>query len=429
MLAHSAGTTWSFEPLQLVALALGAALYAKRARTLARRGTPVAWWRPALFGLGIALIAVSLVSPVAELGETESFAFHMVQHLLLGDLGPLCIVAGLTGPILRPLLSVRAIRALRFLAHPLVALPLWTLNLLLWHLPFFWEAALRNEAVHALEHVSFFTAGALMWAAVIEVLPGPEWFGTAAKMGYVVVVRIVSTILGNVFVWAGTPFYGIYEDAHRPFGLSAEADQGIAGGIMMIEGSLVTIGVLAWLFLRLAQEGELRQELLERGLDPRSVRRAVRYGRGKELSQVALTLYDPPGLEQRDSSLRTRGLKGERMATPPEQTSRPAYGYTAGSTLDLARLPIPGNAEFLIYVVVMIVFGLIALIDDHVSAGQVRLGRDLDHGRLLHQPRARKGDPRPRAVSLQVSWRASLGPSGRLSARGESWPSAVIDGR
>jgi len=287
VLAHSAGTTWSFEPLQLVPLAIGAALYAKRARTLARRGTPVAWWRPAIFGLGIALIAISLVSPVAELGETESFAFHMVQHLLLGDLGPLCIVAGLTGPILQPLLSVRAIRALRFLAHPLVALPLWTLNLLLWHLPFFWEAALRHDAVHALEHVSFFTAGALMWAAVIEVLPGPEWFGTGAKMGYVVVVRIVSTILGNVLVWAGTPFYGIYEDAHRPFGLSAEADQGIAGGIMMIEGSLVTIGVLAWLFLRLAQEGELRQELLERGLDPRAVRRAVRYGRGQELSRTS----------------------------------------------------------------------------------------------------------------------------------------------
>jgi cytochrome c oxidase assembly factor CtaG len=299
VLAHSAGTTWSFEPLQLAALALGAALYAKRARTLARRGTPVAWWRPALFGLGIALIAISLVSPVAELGATESFAFHMVQHLLLGDLGPLFIVAGLTGPILRPLLSVRAIRALRFLAHPLVALPLWTLNLLLWHLPFFWEAALRNEVVHALEHVSFFTAGALMWGAVIEVLPGPEWFGTAAKMGYVVVVRIVSTILGNVFVWAGTPFYGIYENAHRPFGLSAAADQGVAGGIMMIEGSLVTIGVLAWLFLRLAQEGELRQELLERGLDPRSVRRAVRYGRGEDLSRTSRTLYDPPGLEQR----------------------------------------------------------------------------------------------------------------------------------
>ena len=50
---------------------------------------------------------------------------------------------------------------------------------------------------------------------------------------------------------------------------------------MMIEGSVVTILALAWLFLRLAEEGELRQQLLERGLDPRAVRRAVRYGRGE----------------------------------------------------------------------------------------------------------------------------------------------------
>ncbi len=284
LLAHSASTTWSFEPLQLVPLALGALLYWKRARTLARRGTPVAEWRYFLFSLGIALVVVALVSPIATLGEEESFAFHMVQHLLLGDIAPLCIVAGLTGPLLRPLLSVRAVRALRVLAHPLVALPLWTVNLFLWHIPYFWEAALRHQAVHALEHLCFFTAGAIMWAAVVELLPGPEWFGTGAKMGYVLAVRAVSTVLGNVLVWAGTPFYSFYEDATRPWGLSAAADQGIAGGVMMIEGSLVTIGALAWLFLRLAAEGELRQQLLERGFDPRAVRRAVRYGRGEELA-------------------------------------------------------------------------------------------------------------------------------------------------
>ena len=55
---------------------------------------------------------------------------------------------------------------------------------------------------------------------------------------------------------------------------------------MMIEGSLVTIIALAWLFLRLAAEGELRQRLLESGLDPRAVRRAVRYGRAQELEQA-----------------------------------------------------------------------------------------------------------------------------------------------
>ena len=52
---------------------------------------------------------------------------------------------------------------------------------------------------------------------------------------------------------------------------------------MMLEGSLVTIVAIAWLFLRMAQEGEIRQELIERGVDERTARRAVRYRRWQEL--------------------------------------------------------------------------------------------------------------------------------------------------
>ena len=55
------------------------------------------------------------------------------------------------------------------------------------------------------------------------------------------------------------------------------------------------------------------------------------------------------------------------MATPPEQSSRPSYGYQPGTTLDFARLPIPGNAEFLVYVIVLIVLALVAKFDDQVS--------------------------------------------------------------
>lgn len=242
--------------------------------------------RIAAFGLGLALVLLALASPIERYGE-ELFVFHMIQHVLLGDLAPLAFVLGLSGPLLRPLLAIGAVARLRFLAHPLVALPLWTANLYVWHLSALYEGALRHDAVHALQHVLFFSCGALMWAAVVEVLPGPAWFGTGAKFGYVLAVRLLETVLGNVFLWAGRPFYRIYEDGSVPFGLSPLRDQGLAGTVMMIEGSLVTIGALAWLFLRLAREGELRQELLERGLDPRAVRRAVRYGRGHELSGSA----------------------------------------------------------------------------------------------------------------------------------------------
>jgi putative membrane protein len=275
---------WSLEPLQLGPLGVVAVAYAVRARTLARRGAPVPRARVASFALGLVLAALALASPVAALGEERLFSAHMVQHVVLGDLAALAVVAGLTGPLLRPLLALRPIGALRALAHPLVALPLWTANLLVWHLPVVYEAALRHDAVHALEHVCFFGFGALMWAPVVEVLPGPIWFGTGAKVGYIVVVRLIETALGNVFLWAGSVFYDTYAVAERTWGISPLADQGIAGGVMMVEGSLVTLAALAWLFLRLWSEGERRQELLERGLDPRLVHRAVRYGRADDLS-------------------------------------------------------------------------------------------------------------------------------------------------
>jgi hypothetical protein len=56
------------------------------------------------------------------------------------------------------------------------------------------------------------------------------------------------------------------------------------------------------------------------------------------------------------------------MATPPEQTSRPSYGYQPGTTLDFARLPIPGNAEFAVYVIVLFILALVAIFDNQVSA-------------------------------------------------------------
>ena len=277
-------TSWTWDPAQLLLIAAAAFLYYRRAHTLAVRGTPVPVWRRLVFALGLLLAFLAVASPIHELGEKEFFFVHMLQHILLGDLAPLCMVAGLTGPILRPVLAIPLFQRLRFLAHPLVAFPIWAVNLLLWHLPFAYQGALHHDAVHAVQHMLFFSCGCLMWAPVVEVLPGPEWFGTGMKLGYIAAVRIVETILGNIFVWSGGVFYHYYQHPAERWGISAHADQGIAGGLMMIEGSIVTICALAWLFLRLGRESELHQQLLEEGVDPRAAGRAVRYGRGRELS-------------------------------------------------------------------------------------------------------------------------------------------------
>ena len=274
-------TPWSFEPLQIVPTVVVAALYLRRARTLARRGQPVPRWRQVSFWTGIGLVVVALNSPVDSLGEEHFFFMHMLQHVIIGDLAPLCFVVGMTGPILRPVLALPTVDRLRVLTHPLVALPVWAVNLYIWHIPYLYDAALHHNAVHALEHFLFFTCGSLMWAPVVETLPAPEWFGTGMKLGYIALVRVIETILGNVFIWSSSVFYPWYVHAHPKWGIGAVHDQNLAGAVMMIEGSFVTLGALVWLFLRLAAEGELRQQLIEQGFDATQVARAVRYGRAR----------------------------------------------------------------------------------------------------------------------------------------------------
>src|SRR5262249_25275236 len=116
-------TSWTFDPIVLAGIGLLGVLYYRRVRILGRRGTPVDAWRQWVYGLGLALLFFVLVSPLHEFGERQFLFAHMAQHVIIGDLAPLAIVAGLTGPVLRPLLAFHWINRLRVLAHPLIAFP------------------------------------------------------------------------------------------------------------------------------------------------------------------------------------------------------------------------------------------------------------------------------------------------------------------
>jgi len=263
----------------LPALLLVGALYAIRARTLRRQDRPVPGWRVACFAAGLVLIGAASVG----LGDAagDRLLVHMAEHLVVGDLASLLLVLGLTGPLLAPVLRLKAIDRLRILTQPAVALPLWAVNLYLWHVPAVHEAALDSEALHALQHGLFIALGANVWMPLFGPLPRPVWFGTVAKLGYIIAVRLIGAVLGNVLTWSGTIFFPAYG---RPL-----SDQGAAGLLMMVEGSLLTIGLFAWLFLDAARQADRKQELLDwaqaRGiaLDERRAARAVAAGREQDL--------------------------------------------------------------------------------------------------------------------------------------------------
>jgi putative membrane protein len=250
------------EPLQLAPVLAAGALYAVRARTLAARGRPVRAWRQVCWYGGLALAALALASPLAHVAE-ELFVAHMAEHLLIADLAALLLVLGLTGPLLQPVLRLPAVGRLRALAHPVPAFALWAADLALWHLPAVHEAAVRLEALHAVQHLLLVGLGVNMWLALLGPLPKPAWFGNLARLVYVLAVRLVGTVLANVFLWAQLPLYDVYAPGWRSWRIDGAGDQVLAGSLMMVEGSVLTLCLFGWLFLRSAREGDERQALLE----------------------------------------------------------------------------------------------------------------------------------------------------------------------
>jgi cytochrome c oxidase assembly factor CtaG len=277
-------------PLLLIAVAFA---YAKRVQTLAARGKPVNVWRQVSFGAGIVVLLGSDLPPLSTVAE-EIVVAHMVQHLLVGDLAGLLIALGLTGPILQPLLARRPFSVLRELGNPLVALPVWALNLYIWHLSFLYDGVLSSPLLHFAQHACFFTFGLAMWLPLVGPLPKPAWFGDGAMLVYIVVVRLLEAVLANVLIWSGTVLYPDYAPGEAKWEIGPLADQGAAGNVMMIWTGAVTLGLFTWIFFRAANRSAEKQELLELAdahgfdLDPGRAARAVAAGQGERLRERIL---------------------------------------------------------------------------------------------------------------------------------------------
>jgi cytochrome c oxidase assembly factor CtaG len=253
----------------------------------------VALWRQLCFAAGLLLLLVADLPPLATVAE-ELVVAHMAQHLLIADLVGLLVALGLTGPLLQPLLARRPFSWLRVLGNPLVALPLWALNLYLWHLGALYQGVLTSPLLHFAQHAGFFTFGLAMWLPLIGPLPKPAWFNDAAKLGYIVLVRMLEAVLANVMIWSGAVLYPDYAPGEAKWGIGPLADQGAAGNLMMIWTGTVTLALFTWLFFRAAGRSTETQELIELAeshgydLDPNRAGRAVAAGQADRLRERIL---------------------------------------------------------------------------------------------------------------------------------------------
>ncbi len=242
--AHLLAIAWSPDPSVIGGCA---ALLVAYGAWLRRALTP----RAITFATGVVVLVITLISPIDRLGELYLFSVHMVQHMLLILVVPPLLLWGLPVAATRGLLRVPVIDRLeRTIGRPKVTLPLKILALYAWHVPALYDLALRNEQVHALEHLIFLVTATMFWWPVLTPLRERRIKPQAAMM-YLIGAMAAIALLGMAITLAPTVLYPFYSHPPDPYGalhlvrqgwgISALADQQIGGLLMWIGGGIFYI--------------------------------------------------------------------------------------------------------------------------------------------------------------------------------------------
>jgi cytochrome c oxidase assembly factor CtaG len=230
---------WSLHPEATLGVAVLVAGY-----VVATRRWPAPAWRIGCFAAGAALLLATAVTPLEAL-QFHLLSMHLLQNVVLAEWAPALVVLGLPAGLVTTLAERRVVRVL---THPAVALPLWLAVYFTWHVPPLYDAALEHPStlLH-LEHLTYFATGCFFWWSVLRDEAG---FSLGARAGYVVAAFVLASPLGLLLTLLPEPVYGFYEAAPGLWGLSALADQQIAGVTMAAEQAVVFFVVFGVLFAR-----------------------------------------------------------------------------------------------------------------------------------------------------------------------------------
>lgn len=243
---------WNFEPSILIGLAVLTGTYLWLTGPFARsRGvagaTPLERNR---FFLALVFLILAVVSPIDTL-SLVSLSMHMVQHLLMIVVIPPLLILSLPPEVGSLFLRNASVRALfQFILHPLAVFLIFNVIFVGWHLPPNYDLAVRDQGVHILEHVMFIVGAVLSWWPVFSHQPELPRSTPGVLMLFLFFMSLPPTIIGALLTFAGYVIYPAYEAVARPWGMSAQADQELAGLLMWLPGGLVYFAVLTVVFFR-----------------------------------------------------------------------------------------------------------------------------------------------------------------------------------
>ena len=246
---------WQVNLGVVLALTLSAAVYLWGVRRTSRRGArPASGWpvlRTVAFLAGLAAVAVALESGLDGYG-TWLLSIHMVGHLMLMLVAAPLLLEG--APITlafrtlpressRWLAGALHGRTARGLSHPGVGLLALGTAVLVTHLTPVFGWALEHPLVHVLEHALYLLGGLLFWAVLIAPGPPVRRLGGLGQFLYLSVGMPLMSVVGIVLEADPTVRYQQYLAPARHLGISALADQRLAG-VLMLMADAVAMGVI-----------------------------------------------------------------------------------------------------------------------------------------------------------------------------------------
>jgi cytochrome c oxidase assembly factor CtaG len=227
-------------------------------------------WRLASFIAGIATLFVAVASPLEEFDE-QLLQVHMTQHLLLMLVAPVLLLGGapaivfvramppavaklLIGPAMR---SSAVRRMFAWMTEPIVCWLAFSIVFWIWHIPGFFQLALRSERWHVVEHGCFFATALMYWFPVIQPWPSVARWPRWAMIPYLLLGDGQNTILAALFMFSDRLIYPIYATMPRVGGFTPLGDQIVAGAIMWVPGSLFYLVPGALIIFRMLAPGGL----------------------------------------------------------------------------------------------------------------------------------------------------------------------------
>jgi putative membrane protein len=239
---------WDLHPSVVIGLVLLGGLYAFLGGLKAPRR------HVASFAAALLVLFVALNGPLHNLSDVYLFSAHMAQHLLLTLLFPPLLLYGTPAWVVRWILASLPgwLTALaRVATRPVVAAAVFTAPIVLWHVPVFYEAALRNHNLHILQHLVFLTTAVIMWWPVLSPVPELPRIPYPGQMLYLFLLGLPMSITGALITLSDSVLYPFYAEAPRVSqDLGALPDQQIGGLLMWVVGGLALWGAMTVVWFR-----------------------------------------------------------------------------------------------------------------------------------------------------------------------------------